>query len=227
MKFEAGLREEMLFLDSPQEHFVPAPMPPPPPPGPQQQPGGGGGSAAPDGSSGQQGQQAQQAQQAAAAAGGVMLTSGAALECVYDGVRVVHRGTLRVTFSLLLKAREAAARRGGSCARGGGAQKALLRRFCRTNKRKRPSARARARESRRVWPDAAAAPRAGGGVGVLRAQPRAGAAAARRRFKGAAHALTSKEGPASHSLCVCVLAAPPRSSSRAPRCWRRWRRWRS
>jgi hypothetical protein len=76
MKFDAGLREELLFLEAPQEHFVPAaqqPGAPPAPPGPP--------------------------------AAGVMLTSGAVLESVYDGVRVVHRGTLRVTFSLSLKVR--------------------------------------------------------------------------------------------------------------------------
>jgi hypothetical protein len=100
MKFEAGLREELLFLDSPLEHFVPAL------PQQQQQPGGAGGSAASDGGGAAGGGQSQRQP---AAAGGVMLTSGAALECVYDGVRVVHRGTLRVTFSLLLKARGAAA----------------------------------------------------------------------------------------------------------------------
>jgi len=35
----------------------------------------------------------------------LLLLADAVLECVYDGVRVVHRGALRVAFSANLKAR--------------------------------------------------------------------------------------------------------------------------
>ena len=93
MKFEAGLLEELLFLDSPQEHFVGAPAaqtaagaaaaaPAVPAAAPL---GAGASNGAPGGS------------------GSLVLTAGAAIESVYEGVRVVHRGTLRVSFSMQLK----------------------------------------------------------------------------------------------------------------------------
>ena len=74
-KYEAGLLEESITLDAPQERVLAA------------APGDGAAPGAP------------------AAATGVVLTSPATWHCVYDGVRVVHRGALRVTFSLMLKAR--------------------------------------------------------------------------------------------------------------------------